>query len=355
MADKGREQEAQAMREQGHDLHAAAHLMEGMIDEEGNVLPDGQENEAPEEIEDEPESEDDDSEDSDEVEAEVDDDGDEDSEEASDEAEDEEPAHLDLSDEALDSLVTVKVNGEDQDVTLREALAGTMRQKAFTLKTQELAEQRKAVEAEVAAKQQERQKYAQGLERLETALESLAPEEPDWATVKKERPDEYPDLYEAHQQHKARMADLKAERERVQQEAVEEAKLALVQRQNERDEFLTSMIPGWEDLDKARGEMADLVSYAQENYGYSLEDISRTVDPQAFILLRKAKLYDELSKQGEEVREKAKKRKTITLKPGSAGASKDNRKAKADKAARSRLSKEGSLAAAAQVFEDFIE
>lgn len=351
MADEDRSKVADEMRAQGHEDAAAIFQIEGLSDEVLGLdgIGDQEPEPRPEDAED-ADAEDDVSDESEEVEVE-DAEDDEDSEESSDDAKSEEPAHLDLTDEAMDSLVTIKVNGEEQEVTLREALAGTMRQKAFTLKTQELAEQRKAVEQEIQAKAQERQKYAEGLQQLESVLKSAVPEEPDWDKVKAESPDEYPELFRAYQDHKKRMDAVKQEQERVQSEAAEEAQLALVNKQNERDEFLTSTVPGWDDLETARAEMADLVEYAQENFGYSLDDIQKTIDPNAFLMLRKAKLYDEMTEKGEVVRKKAKK--TITLKPGSKGSGSQASAEKKKKAARSRLSKTGSLRDAADALEAY--
>lgn len=346
--------EAQEMREQGHGLQAAAHEMEGLIDDDGNLLPgDGEETEEPEEpIAEEPESEDDDSEEPEEAEV---DEGDEDSEEASEDDVDEGPAHLDIPDEALDSLVTVKVNGVDEEVPLREALAGYQRQKAFTLKTQELAEQRKAVAAEVTAKQQERQKYADGLQKLEKLLE--VPKR-DWDKIKAEQPDDYPDLFRQDQEYQARVKEVETELSRVRKEAEEEFTSALESAKQERDETLLATVPGWaEDVERAQTEFGELAAYANEAYGYGYEQINNVVDPNLFVMLRKAKLYDEMSEKGEAVRKTAKKgRKTITLPVGARPtAGKDAKKSKEQKAARSRLSKTGSLSDAVEVFKDFIE
>ena len=79
------------------------------------------------------------------------------SEEAVEESEDfdAEPDEEDQTDEDADEgdyeeqdVYTVRVNGEDVDVTLDEALKGYQRESDYTRKTQQLAEQRKQLEAE---------------------------------------------------------------------------------------------------------------------------------------------------------------------------------------------------------------
>lgn len=343
MADKGKKwQEAQEMREAGHEEAAAIHLIEDLIDEDDGSVFEDMEDDTPEdaeEIADEDEGEDDafddESEDVEDVE-EVDED---DESEPSDEADEDEPQTFKVPAE----------NGEGfEEITRDEYESRQLRMADYTRKTQALAEQRKAVEAEVEARRAERQKYADGLERLESAMAAIVPEELSVEEIKAMSPEQI----EAHKAARKNLEQIQTERERVQQEAAEETETLMLQKQVERDEFLTATIPGWSDLDKARSEMAELVSYAQENYGYSLEDISRTVDPQAFVLLRKAKLYDEMTEKGEKVRKKAKK--SITLKPGSP-APKGSKSKKKKEAALSRHGKQGTLRSAAQALEGLLD
>ena len=61
---------------------------------------------------------------------------------------------------------TVKINGEDKDVTLEELAAGYSRQSDYTKKTTEVANQRKEVEQLQSELSQERQALQQGLQQL---------------------------------------------------------------------------------------------------------------------------------------------------------------------------------------------
>ena len=284
---------------------------------------------------------------------------DEDSGETSDDTDDEDLTHLDLSESVLGSLVEVKINGEVKEVPLREALAGYQRQQAFTAKTQELAKQRKAVQDEIAGKQAERQKYVQGLERLKIAMNSILPEEPDWATVKAEDPTGYPDKFQAYQAHKAQMAEVEAEQERVLLETTTEAGAAKETRLEEERESLILAVPEWEDTEVFKREGEAIFQYLQESFGYTVEEFNAIEDHRALLLLRKAMKYDELTQKGKEIREKAKKvNKTPNLKPGgseSASEKKGKKKDRTSKAARSRFSKSGHVRDAAKVMEDFIE
>jgi hypothetical protein len=81
--------------------------------------------------------------------------------------EDEEPAD---DNPVLEEKFTVKVDGEEVEVTVREALEGYQRREDYTRKTQELAEARKAFEGEI-------QEYAEVFENV-TAFEEAWEQDP---------------------------------------------------------------------------------------------------------------------------------------------------------------------------------
>ena len=74
----------------------------------------------------------------------------------------------DDQEQALDepSTYTVKVDGKDVEVTLDELRSGYSRQADYTRKSQVLAEQRQKADEELAATQQERQRYISQLEQF---------------------------------------------------------------------------------------------------------------------------------------------------------------------------------------------
>lgn len=108
---------------------------------------------------------------------------DEDDVETDDEAEAEEEVVEDDDqpdeDEAADSDDSVKVSLEDgEEVTLKELKAGYFRQKDYTHKTTEIAEQRKATEA-VQAHYETQSKFVEStLQNLSSYLQGLIPAEP---------------------------------------------------------------------------------------------------------------------------------------------------------------------------------
>jgi hypothetical protein len=98
----------------------------------------------------------------DDVEAETDTDESDESDEEDEEPVDDNPV--------LEETFTVKVDGEEVEVTVREALEGYQRREDYTRKTQELAEARKAFEGEI-------QEYAEVFENV-TAFEEAWEENP---------------------------------------------------------------------------------------------------------------------------------------------------------------------------------
>jgi ABC-type uncharacterized transport system ATPase subunit len=88
---------------------------------------------------------------------------------------------------------TVKVDGEEFEVTLDELRNGYQRQADYTRKAQSLAEQRKAYEANLAAVNQERQQYGQVLENMAQYqnLELAQYQNINWQELKENDPMEY--------------------------------------------------------------------------------------------------------------------------------------------------------------------
>lgn len=111
---------------------------------------------------DEPEAEAEEPED-DESEGELEDDDEDLDEDEADESDDEQP-------DFYDEKVVVKVDGEEREITVKEALEGYQRREDYTRKTQELSEARQAFEQEI-------QQYAEVLENVE-AFESSWQDDP---------------------------------------------------------------------------------------------------------------------------------------------------------------------------------
>lgn len=94
-----------------------------------------------------------------------------DDEDVSDEEDaDEESEEADIDPDFLSETVTVKVDGEEREITVKEALEGYQRREDYTRKTQELSEARQAFEQEI-------QEYSETLENV-AAFEASWAEDP---------------------------------------------------------------------------------------------------------------------------------------------------------------------------------
>lgn len=262
-------------------------------------------------------------------------------EDAEDEAEpDEEP------DDPAPQTYKVKVDGEEVEVSLDELQAGYSREADYRRKTMRLADERRALESEAEGVRAKREEYGQRLEALGRALEQYGPKKPD-ATLRQADPAEYAAQLADWQEHQNQLQAVQAEQQRAQLEAQQETlaqRQALLAQERER---LYEAIPEWRDEEVARTEASKLKAYAND-LGYPDEVIDRMEDHRAFVMLRKAMLYDELTTKGKAaIKEKAKK-PSKTLEPGSPKAKK---KKDPSATARRRLAQTGRVDDAAAAIE----
>jgi hypothetical protein len=273
-----------------------------------------------------------------------------------DEADDGEDAYDDdgddeeVDEEPTETLYTVKVDGKEVEVNLEEALKGYQRQEAFTKRSMELAEQRKAFAAEAAETKQLRDAYAQQLELLQTQLQqtNLA-EEPDWSALKNEgysTDDIFFAKTEWDKQQK-QAQQVAAERQRIAQQQAQEHEAHLKQHlTNQRVEML-ERIPEWRNDETREFERKEVIKYAQKRVGFSEEEISSASDARAIELLYKAWKWDNLM----EKKPTTKKRTRQAPKMAKAGQPATKREVanRSKRKAREQFEKAGTVDAAVQL------
>lgn len=200
---------------------------------------------------------------------------------------------------------TVKVDGEEVEVTQSELLAGYSRQADYTRKTQALSQERESFKEEQESVRAERKQYATLLEKLEDSVKQAAGPEPDWDELYRKDPNEWVRQRELHRARKERLDAIAAEKERVQQADEKERQEQIRQHvATERGRVLEA-IPEWKDEKKAEAEQKEIVAYAMEN-GYTPEELQRIYDHRAVATLRKAMLYDKAAKAGSKAKAKSK-------------------------------------------------
>ena len=251
----------------------------------------------------------------------------------------------DGEEEPQETLYTVKVDGEDYEVTLDELRSGYSRTQFFTQRSQELAEQRKAFEAQQAETQQLRDQYAQQLELLTQQIQQTTPQEPDWVALSREvTAEEFNAIKAQYDAQKAALERAEQERQRIAQEQQAEQSEAMKKHlATQRDEMM-NRIPSWQDEATRNEERLEVIKYAQRRIGFSEEEISNASDARAIELLYKAWKWDTLQEKKPAVKKRTRKA------PKMAKAGQPKTKAQVQSRSRQqamqRLNKEKSLEAA---------
>lgn len=234
--------------------------------------------------------------------------------EAEDDAGEQDDASFDLL------SATVEVDGEE--ITVEELKRGSMRQRDYTRKTQELAEARKELEANFEEIQRERAQYAQMLPALQERLQQPVEQEPDWDTLYDTDPTMAAKAERQwRKQQEERQAQLQAvEAERQRMAGLEQQRLEQMQAQyfEQQRELLPELIPEWRDNAVASKEAKDIRGFLLKE-GFSEQDVNGLTNATLVKLARKAMLYDQGQTRATEAKKKPKTQKTKTLKAGSRG------------------------------------
>lgn len=247
----------------------------------------------------------------------------------------------------LEALVQIRVDGEDVEVPLKEALQGYIRTETFHRRLNNLRDVAQTVEAEAVKVAENRDRYSSLLEELTAQLDSLA-KEPDWEDLANKDPQQAFKQRLAWDKYKEQRKALDDERARVKAEKeAEEAEHLARFVQVERTKIAQNN-PEWADPKVRERDMNDMVRTAREA-GFSPEEIKTVYDSRMVTILKKAAAYDRMTRKKPVP---VKKGVQKNVKPGS-GASRTGPKASGRSAER-RLAKTGSVEAAAKVFEKFV-
>lgn len=210
----------------------------------------------------------------------------------------------------------VEVDGEE--ITVEELKAANLRQRDYTRKTQELAEQRKTLEAQYSEIERERAQYAQMLPALQQRLEQKE-QEPDWDTLydtdptmaaKAER-----QWRKQQDEREAQMQAVQAEQQRLQ--ALQQQKVQQMQEQyvSQQREILPEVIPEWRDSKVAAQEATQIRDFLLGE-GFTEQDIGGLTNATLVKLARKAMLYDRGETRVTAAKAKPKKARAKTLRSG---------------------------------------
>lgn len=219
--------------------------------------------------------------------------------EAEDESNDEyeEEEQEDSEQEEQKRTYRVKASGEEKDVTLDELVKNYQLGADYTKKSQAVAEERKAVEAErhaVTEAKALRDQYAERLSMIEQML-SVPDESANLDYLKETDPIGYAVKVAELSQREKQLAQVQAERNRVQSLQEQERAQSMQSMIREESQKLAEAIPEYVDPEKGEVVRKAIRAYGKE-LGFSDAELANVYDSRAVVTLYKAMQYDKLQK-----------------------------------------------------------
>ena len=279
-----------------------------------------------------------------------------------DESEESEEEEVEDEDESESTVYTVKVNGQDVEVSEDELIKGYSRQQDYTQKTQQLAEYKRQIDGAAQQMQQEvvqtQQVRAQYVDALATAIEGNYTHlqqfsNVDWEKLKTEDREEYLTKRDDYRQAQEGIEQLKAQAGQAQQQQHQEMQVQHQQVLQEEHAKMVSILPEWNDPNTQRA-IAKTVSEFALSKGYTQEELSQLVDHRSILVLMQAKAYEDMTRKQHEIRAKKVKNKPQVIKTKAkrekAEIGKGKRKAKLQ-----RLQQTGHVDDAASLLEDLLK
>ncbi len=246
----------------------------------------------------------------------------------------------------------VKAAGEEREVTLDELIKSYQLGTDYTKKSQAVAEERKAVEAERHAIQEAkalRDQYAQRLEMMEQMLKPQDETE-NLAYLKETDPIGYSVKVAEMVERDKQLNAVRAERERIAQQQEHERQQNLQRYVAEESQKLVAAVP--EFADPAKGEtLRKNIREFGKILGFSDQELASVYDSRAVLTLYKAMQYDKLVASKPEITKKVAQAPKV-IKAGVSQPRDSN--AEELKKLKARARESGRVADAASVFEKFI-
>ena len=245
----------------------------------------------------------------------------------------------------------VKVGGEEKELTLTELKSLAQQGADYTKKTQQVAEQRKAVEAEQQAIEEAkymRDAYAERLQAMEQLLNAQQPIE-DLESLKESDPIGYAVRVAEMSQNKEKLYAIQAERQRIAELQQAEQQQGMQQYLSQQAAVLSESLPEYSDPVKGEALRSDLRTFAK-NLGFSDQELSAVRDARHVMALYKAMQYDKLQQSKPQLNKRVSE-PPKTIKSGNSNTSVNTDQAKKTMA---QLQKSGKVRDAASVFENFI-
>jgi hypothetical protein len=267
------------------------------------------------------------------------------------ESEVEEQEETEVEEEELPQTFKVKAAGEEKDVTLDELIKCYQLGADYTKKTTEVAEQRKAVEAERQAIEEAkyaRDTYAQRLQAIEEFIVSQTPNE-DLNYLKENDPIGYAVKVAELSEKKEQLNAIRAEQYRIAEMQQSENARAMQERVAQEAQKLTQVLPEFSDPAKGENLRSEIRNYGK-SLGFTDAELSNVYDSRHVVTLHKAMMYDKLQKSKPAVTKKVSEAPKMLK----AGSSTGNNNTETIKKQKAQLQTSGRVKDAAALFEQFL-
>lgn len=245
----------------------------------------------------------------------------------------------------LEKKVTVMVDGEEQEISVKEAIEGGIRTKTFHKRLNQLDGVKQELAGHAERVITDRKRADEIMAEAEELIAGILPAEPDWDKLFAEDPKTARELQKQYDGYKGKIAEIREKRAKLQREQADKDAAELTA--YSRKEFPKfAAIAKWrnkEDMQKDLGSMRKTAL----NLGFSEEEVAQVHDSRMLTILLKASKYDRMMA----ARPKAVKNGKTPVNPGA------GRKSTAQRGvigAQKKLARTGSVEDAAAVFGQII-
>ena len=281
--------------------------------------------------------------------------------EQSEEAEQEDEPEADEADEKEESeqddpqIIKLKVNGEELDKPLEEVIALAQQGVDYTKKTQEVAEQRKALEEYAQTLKVQEENFQQQVQLQQGLISDVAEltavdkqlaqfNDVNWQELSDTDFVEAQKLFFTYNQLQQKRSELATNLDAKAQQVAESRAKQMQERVEKGKEVLAKEIPNW-----SRETSQEIISTGKE-YGFTDDELGMIIDPRHVKVLHDAMQWRKLQKNSV-VKNKVSQAKPV-VKPGAKDTKQEATSAK--RQVRDQLRKTGKSDLAQKLIEDMI-
>ena len=195
--------------------------------------------------------------------------------------------------EGSEPVYSVTIDGEERQLSKSEIEKSMMLHKAFTQKSQAVAEEKRQWEGAVAKARETLGREVENVKGWLEFYQANQPQEPDWAALAEANPADYV-------RQKAKWDAETGKRAQAQQmyQQIRQQEDAVTQ-----ERFVSELytaFPSWQDQTVMVQEVGEIY-VAAKDYGFSQDDVNGMMDPRAFKVLKDAAEFRKLQAKKTEI------------------------------------------------------